>query len=95
MYYVHPRRIFLAANHGPMHFKPGDCDRQLDDQKGAVGGTEGPMSGTEGSLYLHDTLVIVLPALLQKLVGDLFLNYSQGNLRNSVGNSAGILWDFF
>ena len=36
----------------------------------------------------------VLPALLQKLVGDFFY-FSQGNLGNLVGILAGILRDFF
>ena len=37
----------------------------------------------------------VLPALLQKRVGDFFFAFSQGNLGNLVGNLAGIFWDFF
>ena len=40
------------------------------------------------------TGIILLPALLQKLVGD-FFNFSQGNLENLVGNLEGILRDFF
>ena len=38
---------------------------------------------------------IVLPALLQKLVGDFFFDFSQGNLENLVGNLQGISGDFF
>ena len=37
----------------------------------------------------------VLPALLQKLVGEFFFDFSQGNLGNLVGILAGILRDFF
>ena len=39
-------------------------------------------------------LAFVLPALLQKLGGEFFFDFSQGNLGNLVGNLAGILWDF-
>ena len=38
---------------------------------------------------------IVLPALLQKLVGEFFFDFSQGNLENLVGNLEGIFWGFF
>ena len=38
---------------------------------------------------------LFLPALLQKLVGDFFFDFSQGNLGNLVGNLVGILWGFF
>ena len=37
----------------------------------------------------------VLPALLQKLVGEFFFDFSQGNLENLVGNLEGIFRDFF
>ena len=37
----------------------------------------------------------ILPALLQKLVGELFFDFSQGNLGNLVGILAGMLWEFF
>ena len=38
---------------------------------------------------------VFLPALLQKLVGDFFFDFSQGNLGNLVGNLEGIFRDFF
>ena len=38
---------------------------------------------------------IVLPALLQKLVGEFFFDFSQGNLENLVGNLEGIFRGFF
>ena len=37
----------------------------------------------------------VLPALLQKLVGEFFFYFSQGNLENLVGNLEGIFRGFF
>ena len=37
----------------------------------------------------------VLPALLQKLVGEFFFDFSQGNLENLVGNLEGIFRGFF
>ena len=37
----------------------------------------------------------VLPALLQKLVGEFFFDFSHGNLENLVGNLEGIFQGFF
>ena len=37
----------------------------------------------------------IFPALLQKLVGDFFFDFSQGNLENLVGNLEGIFRGFF
>ena len=37
----------------------------------------------------------LLPALLQKLVGEFFKNFLQGNLENLVGNLEGIFGGFF
>ena len=37
----------------------------------------------------------VLPALLQKLVGEFFFDFSQGNLENLAGNLEGIFRGFF
>ena len=40
-------------------------------------------------------LTLILPALLQKLVGEFFFYFSLGNLENLVGNLEGILRGFF
>ena len=48
--------------------------------------------GEESRKFLF---LVVLPALLQKLVGEFFFDFSQGNLENLVGNLEGIFRGFF
>ena len=49
----------------------------------------------ESELIAITNTDFILPALLQKLVGEFFFDFSQGNLENLVGNLEGIFRGFF
>ena len=66
------------------------CSQKGGFQKGGFGGcSPGTKTGTRARSPK------LLPALLQKLVGEFFFDFSQGNLENLVGNLEGIFRGFF